>query len=156
MSTTLKLLQQARLLRASPPNAGGECASDGLYPAPCYTSDGVLSYTCSPSGYKSRKAACESCNPMGSKCPTNNKIKNLSLSCDGIGGEKCTNNAPIDNGEPIDDGEPIDNGEPIDDGEPIDNEEANTLTKNWTVEQKEKVKREVANKLIICVKLLSN
>ena len=96
--TTLIYLQQAKAkdkLKAVSPNEDGVCPSDGLYLAPCYNSDGVLSYTCSPSGYKNVKAACDSCNPMGLKCPSDVKIKNLSRSCAGIGGNECTNSGTV-------------------------------------------------------------
>jgi len=160
--TTLKYLQQAKAkdkLKAVSPNEDGVCPSDGLYLAPCYNSDGVLSYTCSPSGYKNVKAACDSCNPMGLKCPSDVKIKNLSRSCAGIGGNECTNSGTVypdtkcegctdpnnpDTNNPDTNNPDIDN--PDTDNPDTDNPDicdTIILTKNWTDEEKTKVKSEL-------------
>jgi len=160
--TTLIYLQQAKAkdkLKAVSPNEDGVCPSDGLYLAPCYNSDGVLSYTCSPSGYKNVKAACDSCNPMGLKCPSDVKIKNLSRSCAGIGGNECTNSGTVypdtkcegctdpnnpDTNNPDTNNPDIDN--PDTDNPDTDNPDicdTIILTKNWTDEEKTKVKSEL-------------
>jgi hypothetical protein len=133
--TTLHYLQLAKL-KAVSPNENGVCPSDGLYLAPCYNSDGVLSYTCSPSGYKNVKAACDSCNPMGLKCPSDDKIKNLSRSCAGIGGNNCSNSDPVDP-NPVD---PNTECEGCSDSNICD---TIILTKYWTAEEKTKVKSDL-------------
>ena len=133
MSTQKYLKQALFALKAVKPESDGRCINDGLFATPCYNTDGVLSYTCTPAGYRSNKIACDTCNPNNSKCPTGPKGTNLSNSCSGIGGEMCSNSGSVEPDTQIEPDTPTEDTPT----------EQRTLTKIWTNEEKEKVKKDL-------------
>jgi hypothetical protein len=132
--TTLKYLNQAQFeLNAVKPESDGRCITNGQFPTPCYNTDGVRSYTCSTAGYKSNKTACDKCD-INVRCPTGPKGEEISNSCSGIGGEMCSNSGSTEPDTQIEPDTPI---------EPDTSIEQRTLTKIWTNEEKEKVKKDL-------------
>ena len=138
--STLKYLKQAQFeLKAVKPESDGRCITKGQFPYPCYNTDGVRSYTCSTAGYTSNKIACDKCD-INIRCPTGPKGDEISNSCSGIGGEKCSNSGSVEPNTHIEPNTPIEPDTHIEPNTPI---EPDTLTKNWTNEEKEKVKKDL-------------
>ena len=142
--STLKYLKQALFeLKAVKPDSNGKCETKGQFPTPCYNTDGVRSYTCSTSGYTSNKIACDKCDIKVS-CPTGN----ISNSCSGIGGEKCSNsgsNTSTEQDTPTEQDPGGGGGVFTPDTTSIKPNTPvylNTPHKNWTIEEKEKMKIE--------------
>jgi hypothetical protein len=122
MNATYQYLKQAKFeLKAVKPESDGRCITNGQFPTPCYNTDGVRSYTCSTAGYTSNKTACDKCD-INVRCPTGPKGEEISNSCSGIGGEMCSNSGSTEPDTPT---------------------EPDTLTKIWTNEEKEKVKKDL-------------